>query len=456
MKQTSKNSKGITLIALVITIIVLLILAGVTIATLTGDNGILNKAQSAKQTNNKGEIKEKVSLYLAEYRMEKGDPNKKDAIKPVAEWMIEKQYIEQKEDYYVLKGETRNKADGDIYVIEKETLKSAEVKELQKVATTVTSDVQNSIKVAEEETTEQNYVLNYYSEDGTAETLLRFSKEGLVLTVASTNPVEPTPPEEDKNISKTESYIGYYADVDDDGTIDGVIYADLANGENVEKKWNNNSYRIPKVEASELKEYKIKTAKFPDGVAKDVFKTGKTEEEVIVPVLEDNDLKDRFYVMTLADFNGSDYRWAYNEFGRNYQTGYGFEEGKYSTERLVEYWRENPAESVARYGWGTSESGQRENGIVGMNNYSGWDDSRILWNDIRDRAENGWFVPSEEEWVAFASELKISNKSSDDNYYSKLGLAKTYWSSSQSSGYYYNLRSYRYRRLLPIRSQGLS
>lgn len=34
------NSKGITLIALVITIIVLLILAGITIATLTGDNGI--------------------------------------------------------------------------------------------------------------------------------------------------------------------------------------------------------------------------------------------------------------------------------------------------------------------------------------------------------------------------------------------------------------------------------
>ena len=35
------NSKGITLIALVITIIVLLILAGITIATLTGDNGII-------------------------------------------------------------------------------------------------------------------------------------------------------------------------------------------------------------------------------------------------------------------------------------------------------------------------------------------------------------------------------------------------------------------------------
>ena len=47
MKRTREN-KGITLIAIVITIIVLLILAGVTISTLTGDNGILGKASMAK------------------------------------------------------------------------------------------------------------------------------------------------------------------------------------------------------------------------------------------------------------------------------------------------------------------------------------------------------------------------------------------------------------------------
>ena len=42
------NAKGITLIALIITIIVLLVLAGVTIAMLTGENGIINKAMQAK------------------------------------------------------------------------------------------------------------------------------------------------------------------------------------------------------------------------------------------------------------------------------------------------------------------------------------------------------------------------------------------------------------------------
>ena len=44
-----KENEGITLIALVITIIVLLILAGITIATLTGNNGILTKTNEAKE-----------------------------------------------------------------------------------------------------------------------------------------------------------------------------------------------------------------------------------------------------------------------------------------------------------------------------------------------------------------------------------------------------------------------
>ena len=58
IKQLIKTSNGITLIALVITIIVLLILAGITIATLTGDNGILKQADKAKTETTMGEEKE--------------------------------------------------------------------------------------------------------------------------------------------------------------------------------------------------------------------------------------------------------------------------------------------------------------------------------------------------------------------------------------------------------------
>ena len=59
-----KERKGITLIALVITVIVLLILAGVTIATLTGENGILTQAQNAKTVTENKNAEEKVKLAV--------------------------------------------------------------------------------------------------------------------------------------------------------------------------------------------------------------------------------------------------------------------------------------------------------------------------------------------------------------------------------------------------------
>ena len=61
-KKKFKETKAITLIALVITIIVLLILAGVTISALSGDNGILTRASDAKTSTEIGEEKEKVEL----------------------------------------------------------------------------------------------------------------------------------------------------------------------------------------------------------------------------------------------------------------------------------------------------------------------------------------------------------------------------------------------------------
>ena len=66
-----KTNKGITLIALVITIIVLLILAGVTIAMLTGENGILTKANNSKNETAKATAKEKVQTeVMASYGTE--------------------------------------------------------------------------------------------------------------------------------------------------------------------------------------------------------------------------------------------------------------------------------------------------------------------------------------------------------------------------------------------------
>ncbi len=60
--KSRKKQEGITLIALVITIIVLLILAGVAIAMLSGENGILKKAAEAKTKTDEAQIQEEITL----------------------------------------------------------------------------------------------------------------------------------------------------------------------------------------------------------------------------------------------------------------------------------------------------------------------------------------------------------------------------------------------------------
>ena len=70
MKINLKKNKGITLIALVITIIVLLILAGVSIAMLTGQNGILTQASNAKEENSRAQIYEALKLTEQNYQID--------------------------------------------------------------------------------------------------------------------------------------------------------------------------------------------------------------------------------------------------------------------------------------------------------------------------------------------------------------------------------------------------
>ena len=71
IKNKLKTNKGITLIALVITIIVLLILAGVTISSLSGDNGILQRSTDAKRETEKGDVTDRIKMALAEWQMER-------------------------------------------------------------------------------------------------------------------------------------------------------------------------------------------------------------------------------------------------------------------------------------------------------------------------------------------------------------------------------------------------
>lgn len=78
------KNKGITLISLVITIIILLILAGISIVAITGDNGLFERAKQTKQAQIEAEMKENLSLAINELQLEKVGNAKIDDI--IQEW----------------------------------------------------------------------------------------------------------------------------------------------------------------------------------------------------------------------------------------------------------------------------------------------------------------------------------------------------------------------------------
>ena len=200
-------------------------------------------------------------------------------------------------------------------------------------------------------------------------------------------------------ISKEQSYVGYYADIDADGTVDGVIYADLAVGGSGQFGTDSNgAYTIPKVTEG-LKDYYISQTNYK---ANDGFGT----KDVISPTGTGTE---RFYIMALEDFNnGKGYDWYHDAYMKISQipTSEDFGKGKLNTTTMISKWN-------------ASEYGTQ-------------DDSDI-WGQIQEEANNGWFVPSKEElaaFAAFAGELGISKDSSNEKYYGNFGLSGGYSSSS--------------------------
>ena len=94
------KNKGITLVAMVITVIVLLLLAGIAIATLGGENGLFSKVKQAKKAQIESEMKEQLTMGLQELQIEKkGEATLDDVTQDWANKIILKEYNpELKED----------------------------------------------------------------------------------------------------------------------------------------------------------------------------------------------------------------------------------------------------------------------------------------------------------------------------------------------------------------------
>ena len=204
----------------------------------------------------------------------------------------------------------------------------------------------------------------------------------------------------------------YYADLTGDGTVDGVIYADLAVGGS--GVWNNDSWSNYSYEAETgLKEYCIINEEYTD----EHFGTGK----VIAPK-KGTSGKDRFYVMALDDINpGTYYCWydaASGKLDKTVATNYNdFGEGRTNTEYVMNKWKNSL--------WGK----QNDNGTY-----------LDMWGVIEEQFNDGWFVPSKSEWSAFGDKFKITSGTNVNQF----GLSLWYWSSSQRNTHtaYYAYLSY--------------
>ena len=325
MKNITKKNNGITLIALVITVIVLLILAGVTIATLTGDNGIFSNASKAREQTEIANVIEQAKTDVLGIQTENEDGN-------------------------ITKGELKTVLDKYFDVV---------------------------------------------PDDYTTETVLTTKDEYGSNEIAVSEIYNGNLGEIQETISKTESYVGYYADLEGDGTVDGIIYADLAVGGSGQWGYGGGIYEFPKVESG-LKDYYISNTNYD----------GPFGEKAVLSPTGSGNL--RFYVMALEDIgNGATYCWYVAALGKLdnlvSETTSDFGRGKTNTETVMAKWE---AEK-----WGAK------------GNYD-------MWGQIKNKVNQGWFVPSKSEWAAFGGELGITTSN-----YPRFGLSTGYWSSSQHDAY---------------------
>lgn len=342
---------------------------------LSGDNGILQKATEAKEITDKNQIVEQTRLdILGELADKKGEEPTETKIKEILGTYFKEDTIP--EDLSDLNQVMKTKSGGY-------TVKLSEVL------------------------------------DG-----VTIKKEVKETTIA-------------KSTEKTDSYVGYYADIDNDGDVDGIIYADMVVGNTKSGRWNNDEsdydegwsdYNVTKIDdVTSVKDYVVSTKTYAGQTTAGKYKAndGFGEKEVLVPATNSIGTKDRFYVMTLEDFtNNSEnwFYWYYNAYGKLDRPIEGsandFGEGKQKTIDMINDWNNN----TAKYGEQTTAS----SGKYYID----------LWGAIQDGQYNivstasdskKWFIPSKSEWSAFGGELGITG----DNFEEK-GLDTSYWSSSQS------------------------
>ncbi len=216
------------------------------------------------------------------------------------------------------------------------------------------------------------------------------------------------------------SYVGYYADIDGDGTVDGIIYADLAIGGS--GTWNNDSwskYEYAKVNEG-LKSYTVSSTDYTG------FNSKWTKP--VISVKKGSTGTNRFYVMALEDINpGTKYYWYYNANGKLDNpvetSANDFGQGRTNTEKMVAEWNKGAS---GKYG------AQHKDDLWGIIQGKTVDDKgNITTDETKNYVSKGWYVPSKAEWAAFGDMAFTKMGVTTSNYNKDYGLQGNYWASAQ-------------------------
>lgn len=120
-----KNKRGITLIALIITIVVLLILAGVSMNAIVGDNGIIRNAQKSKVEAEKAQFIEEAQIVY----VESGGIENKESSSIVLERI--KEVLDEKNEYKGKIKKVKNDGLTEFNLKDKIELRLKETKEIE-------------------------------------------------------------------------------------------------------------------------------------------------------------------------------------------------------------------------------------------------------------------------------------------------------------------------------------
>lgn len=207
-----------------------------------------------------------------------------------------------------------------------------------------------------------------------------------------------------KTVPLNESQVGKYIDINGDGIPEGVIFADLAIGGKGDYGYGAGNYEIPvlkKEKKDYIKDYVIK-GKFSHKL--------NGEQEMLIPIL---DGFERFYIMALEDVDKDTfyfYKMSSKEKFEFQTEDIKFSTGKKNTKHLMNCW-----------------DGER----------FGPKHPRDIWGCAKKDIQNGWFIPSIDEWCAFADQLDINSEN-----FEKKGMKDDYFSSSQYNDFAYSSLSF--------------